>query len=148
VSGFGIREQYEAGQQLADERLWRDSSFLQQLSRNGSLLLAPNHDALWLEALAAGIGSEGRGWSWHAQLLRVLPASVVRRLLWRASLQWWAAMAELRGELARVAAERGLSECPELEAFDRRLQLAGEQIDSLSWCASDRDRELIEVIEG
>lgn len=147
MSGFGIREQFEAGEQLAGERLWRDSSFMQQLSRNGSLLLSPNHDELWLDALATSIGSEGRGWSWHCRLLRVLPAAVVRRLLWSSSLRWLNSMMIVRNEIAATAATLGIAESSELADLDRYLLLTAEQLDSLSWCASDRDRDLIEVIE-
>lgn len=147
MSGFGIREQYAAGVQLADVRLWRDSSFLHQLSRNGSLLLACNHDRFWLDALVSQLGSEGRGWTWHANLMRVLPAAVVRRILWRTSVQWWHDMLALRGQLAIAAAEHGLVCEGELAAFNRRLEIAAELIDELSWCATDDDRGLIEVIE-
>ena len=91
MSGFGIREVFEAGQDLDGIKLWREESFLHQLSMNGSLLWAENGDETYQRLLASRMGlTVGVEWDFMRSVLKILPAWAARRALWRASNDWLA----------------------------------------------------------
>lgn len=152
MSGFGIREVFEAGQELEGVRLWREESFLQQLSLNGSLLWADNSDETYKQLLAARMGlTAGVEWEFIRSVLKILPAWAARRALWRASLDWLAVIeygrllvmreALLLGRLEEVGGYQGM------RALDDRLELRHWQIDLLAWCDADSEEGQIEIIE-
>ena len=125
---------------------WRSDVFMQQLSENGSLLLYKNHDKLWIEVYWMLTGRQGSGWTREAQILRYLPAGVVRQLLWRTSYFWWEAMLASREDLARFCLRHGLLEEDVVLRLDHKLERTASQLGELLWCASDQDRGRINTI--
>jgi hypothetical protein len=152
VTGFGINEQYEAGMRLADQPLWRADSFLHQLSMNGSLMLAANHDDLWRSYLGTLLGSRGGDWDYYASLLRLLPASLVRQTLWRTSWFWWRTRVQAHFYTTnRLSLSGGLETTlrqPIVEHDLRDLHLRAWQLEALSWCRHDEaDQGTITIVE-
>lgn len=152
MSGFGIREVFEAGQELDGIRLWREESFLQQLSLNGSLLWADNSDESYKQLLAARMGlTAGVDWEFMRSVLKILPAWAARRALWRASYDWLATIEYGRLLILREALLVGRFEeamgYQGMRALDDRLELRHWQLDLLSWCDADSEEGQIEVIE-
>lgn len=156
MSGFGIHEQYEAGVEMWEHgKRWREETFLQQLSQNGSMMLAANHDLLWLECLEQQLGQPpGSDWERMAKLLRLMPAPEARRRLWQASYQWWMNMQRFRLRLLIRALGNGdvnaLAEQAQVRELAARLELRGKQLDGLSWCLTDTrgDSSAIAVVDG
>lgn len=145
MTGFSIREQLLIGRRMK-ERRWRKGSFLHQLSLNGALLLAPNHDPIWQEALWTITGRPDVGWTTNQQIFRIMPAGVVRQILWHASLEWWQAMMTYRQDIAEFALERGLLEIEEVESLDRDLDRVALQLEQLAWCAVDQEKGRIKTV--
>jgi hypothetical protein len=145
MPGFSIREQLAIGRRMKDRR-WRKDAFMHQLSSNGSLLLAPNHDPVWEDALWSITGRPYTGWTTNSHLLRLLPAGVVRRMLWHASLEWWRAMMTYRMDLADFASVRGIIDMEEIDLFDKDLERVARQLQKLSWCAVDTDKGRIDTV--
>ena len=153
MSGFGMFEQYAAGLELAERgERFREDAFLQQLSRNGAMMLAANHDELWRECMQEVLGQPpGASWEWMAQLLRTMPAYQARQRLWRASYLWW--MNSQRHRLHILAGAllngtmRQLSERAPLHAFAEDLALRGGQLEQLSWCLNDTETTTIPVVD-
>lgn len=152
MSGFGIREVFEAGQELDGIRLWREESFLQQLSLNGSLLWAENSDEAYQRLLASRLYlTPGVDWEFMRSVLKILPAWAARRALWRASRDWLATVeygrllvlreALLVGRVEEIGGYYGM------RALDDRLQLRHWQLDVLKWCDADSQEDQIEIIE-
>lgn len=138
MTGFGFREQKKALESF-DRKLWRDSAALHQLSRNGNLILAENHDPHWRALLARQLGV-GRKTPWPrlAELLRLIPADDARRILWQTSSRWWQTAFALRLALIIHSAKfgwAGLIDTGAFEAQERMLRLRAHQIVALSWCA-------------
>lgn len=152
MNGFGLREQWAAGRSLRHQRLWRDGILLHQLTVNGSLLLIDNTDELWRRLLAPTLDqSSDADWTALRGLLRLLPAHLARRALWRTSRRWLLVQAAAQlaqhahalrtGQLARVAAT------PEQQQLTRRLRHAAELLDDLAWCDSATDDGTIDVAD-
>lgn len=138
MTGFGFREQKKALESF-DRKLWRDSAALHQLSRNGNLILAENHDHYWRAILARQLGV-GRKTPWPrlAELLRLIPADDARRILWQTSVRWWQTAFALRVALLTQASRygwHGILDLSALETQERMLRLRAHQIAALSWCA-------------
>jgi len=149
MSGFGIREQWEAGKRLADPKkpLWRPASFLQQMSLNGSLLLVPNHDQFWIQGLAEMMDERGRGWTSLSARLRAMPGSSARKLLWRSSYRWWRQGQKAYPALCELSWRYQLDRPEELLRFERSLARTAVQLEALAWCEYDVQREPIDVVE-
>lgn len=153
MTGFGIRRQVEAARQLGEVRQWREESFLQQLSLNGSLMLADNHDRLWLDKLTNLMHlSSGSSWSFIQSVLRTLPASVARRLLWRASWQWLVESELARTQTIERARQGGylasLLAKADMRSQADRLSLTAWQLDVLAWVLEDDEQETIGIVDA
>lgn len=150
MSGFGIREQWQAGRQLSghsSQPLWRPASFLHQLSLSGSMLLVANHDRYWLAELARAMGQEGRGWRSLSRRLRLMPGADARRYLWRASYAWFDKQVKAYPEQSLLAF-RVLSGRPEiLRDKERELRRVAAQLRALAWCEFDVDRSPISIVD-
>ena len=154
MNGFGIREQWAAGRSLRHQRLWRDDILLHQLTVNGSLLLVDNTDELFRALLAPTLAQPAdTPWSALRELLRLLPAHLARRVLWRASLRWWTTVAAVQLAQQTFALRDGrldeLAQSPDQQAVSRRLSRLAELLDELAWCnsASDADETRIQVAD-
>jgi hypothetical protein len=152
VNGFGLREQWAAGRSMRHQKLWRDGILLHQLTVNGSLLLIDNTDELWRRLLAPTLAqAPDAQWMSLRGLLRLLPAHLARRALWRTSRRWLLIQAAAQlaqhahalhtGQLARVAAT------PEQQALTRRLERTAQMLDDLTWCDSATDDGTIAVAD-
>lgn len=152
MSGFGIDEQFEAGMKFENDTMWRTESFMHQLSLNGSLVLSANHDALWLSYLATIMNSNVVHWEHLSNILRMLPASLARQALWRASWFWWRTTMSYHKQSIKMLSEiGGLETALHIEWMETQandLALKAWQIENLAWCRSDDDQEKIEVIEA
>jgi hypothetical protein len=156
MSGYAITKNYQAGMLFADYKLWREDAFCHQLSANGSLLLAHNHDPLWHALICQIIGwPDVAEWPRVRSVLRALPAWQARRALWRASYLWFAYHLRWHIEMLRLTGRFGVAdeyyEAPATEALMRRLQLRAQQLDDLSWCAiqrTDSDDTSIAVVDA
>ncbi len=135
------------------ERLWREDAFLHQLSRNGSLLLLENSDERYQRFLAGLIGlTPGVDWNFQRSLLRALPASIVRRALWRASVLWWLSSETDRRSRSHKALAAGaltlLSENYLWKAEASSLERTEVLLEKLAWCGQDTgDEDPIAVID-
>jgi hypothetical protein len=147
MSGFGMRLHWESRKALGDIKLWREESFLHQLSLNGSLLLAENHDRLWLSLLASTMSTMRSPWDVQVELLRILPAHMTRQILWHTSRQWYYLQSHSRYRLAKWQLESGVSTPPALEGLDKMLVLRAKQLDLLQWCSEDTTAGRIDVVE-
>jgi hypothetical protein len=147
MTGSGIGEQWAASKVLGEERLWRERTFLHQLSRNGALLWVENHDQLWQRLLSENLGFRA-SWPEQRRILRLLPANLVRRLLWQTSERWFEARWGAYRRLCRFALLHGLQPEQCLGGLERRLCLAASQLDELLWCRHDRERGPIEIAEN
>jgi hypothetical protein len=154
MSGFGIHEQFEAGTIMwAEGKRWREEAFLQQLSQNGSMMLAVNHDLLWRECLERILGQpRGSEWSRMSGLLRAMPASMARQRLWRASEWWLVETQRLHLNSMYFVMEGGaaLSELldnPLSKKLQDDLALRSHQLEELSWCLEDQSQETIAIVE-
>lgn len=153
MSGWGLRDQWEATRHFT-RKMWRDESFLHQLSGNGSLLLDENCDRLYLTALSKILGFEKRiEWSLASGILLKLPAHQARRILWLASYRWWSEMHRRRAAALEALSSVGLKSEYESEAAmieeQKLLKLRGRQLDQLRWCYEDQTPEFapIPVVE-
>ena len=153
MSGFGIREVFEAGQDLDGIKLWREESFLHQLSMNGSLLWAENGDETYQRLLASRMGlTVGVEWDFMRSVLKILPAWAARRALWRASNDWLAVTeygkllvlreALLRGRLEEVSGYQSM------RLLNKLLELRYDQAEQLQWCDADSQEGQIEIVTG
>ena len=155
MSGYGLREA-KVGLALAEQGIsWREEAFLHQLSHNGSLMLAANHDELWLDNITGILGQPAdTSWETLAGLLRTLPAHKARRALWLASEQWWHIRQLLRANALSVAAGAGALDDylakPAVLTLARDLELRYSQLEELAWCLEGPqvgDGETIAVID-
>ena len=154
MSGFGIHEQYAAGVELHQEgKRWREEAFLHQLSSNGSMMLAANHDELWRECLQRVLGQPaGATWERMRGLLRTLPASDARRRLWHASYLWWMNMQRIRLRISARSLHTStldqLLDSPQMHELHDRIDLRGRQLQNLAWClTTDDDQRTITIVE-
>jgi len=150
--GYGIREVFEAGEELKGIRLWREESFLHQLSLNGSLLWADNSDDIFQRLLAARLYlTPGVDWEFMRSILKIVPAWAARRALWRASRDWLAIAEYGRLLILREALLVGRFEEVQgysaMRLLEDRLELRHWQLDSLAWCDQDSQEGQIEIIE-
>jgi hypothetical protein len=154
MSGFGIHEQYDAGVELWQAgKKWRETAFLHQLStENGSLMLAKNHDDLWLQCLERTLGQPvGSTWERMSTLLRVMPAQEARKRLWNASYLWWMNMEGFRLRMLSKGLGQGhylaLGQEDAFEEFGRLLGVRSQQLMSLAEVIEKVDNNLIPVVE-
>lgn len=149
MSGFGLREQWEGRRKIG--KGWRDSAFLHQLSLNGSLLLAENHDDAWRRVMAKQLRfSKNTTWETMVDILRRLPASDARRFLWLASYRWWEQQFRAYAVVLLAATKAGryeLATSPEMVVAQAVLEMRAAQLQDLSWCHSDQSPEFIPVFE-
>lgn len=141
MSGWGLRDQWEATRHFK-RKMWRDSSFLHQLSENGSLLLDQNHDRLYMAKLSQLLGFKKRiPWDLAAEMLLKLPAHQARRILWLASYRWWHESYRRRMAIivafVRTGHVKFLLEDPNMAANLDDLKLRAKQLKNLSWCYED-----------
>jgi hypothetical protein len=139
MSGFGLREQFAAGRSLRHQQLTRDDVLLQQLTVNGSMLRAANHDLLWCGILATSLAQPfDHPWPALRDLLALLPASLARRAMWRASLRWWQVgnrhLLTGRALALRDGYSEQFSRSPGPVALAARLDRAAEKLVELEWC--------------
>ena len=146
MTGFGIREQWAAGRSLRHTKLWRDDILLHQLTVNGSLLLIDNTDALFRAILAPTLAQPAdTPWENLRGLLRLLPAHLARRALYRASLRWftttWALQYSQQATALRYGFLAAFNQRPDQQALARRLARAAAMLDELEWCQTDTSGE-------
>jgi hypothetical protein len=138
-AGYGLRRQWDAGREFADERTWRDWLFLQQLAPNGAFLLQENHSRSWRALIAPLLGANpDEGWGRVRFLLRLLPGEMARKLLWRTSLWWYLLARRAWGLMLIDAAKHGCVEeylnHPKVQALSEHLDRTEKLLERLEWC--------------
>jgi hypothetical protein len=153
MSGWGLRDQWEATRHFK-RKMWRDSSFLHQLSENGSLLLDENCDRLYLGILSKIMGFDKRiSWQLASEILLKLPAQKARRILWLASYRWWTEIYRRRTAALMAFSSVGLyssfADDVGMEEANQALKLRARQLKNLRWCYEDQTPtfEPIPVVE-
>lgn len=157
MSALGLYERYETDLEVREAgKHWREDAFLHQLSHNGSMMLAVNHDQLWRECLASTLGqSQSMSWEWLCGLLRIMPESAARQRLWRASYLWWMHTQRLRLRVLASGLEAGilpyLADSAPMRDLARQLLLRGRQLEELAWCQQEvasADEGTITVVDA
>lgn len=146
MAGYGIREQHSLTKVFADKTLWRESSFLNQLSLNGSMLWIPNHNKYWRVLCAEIMNRPSTGWSGLRNELEQTPAGVVRNILYRASYQYHLQALDAYEKFIEASLVSTGRIPVEVKEFEASLNNSALLLRELHWCSVDRDKARIKII--
>lgn len=147
MTGFGIREQFSLIKSLGNDLHWREDSFLQQLSMNGSMLWMPNHDSYWLLLCDEAMRKPNTGWTTLREFLVEQPSGQVRRVLWHTSYQYFRQLKTAYLLFLEASLQSG-ERPPEVKALEERLERIQAQLKKLQWCAEDKSAGKIEIVQA
>lgn len=146
MAGVGVREQWELSKFLARHGQQRPIC-MQQLSLNGSLLLAKNHNAAWLYHLSQVLQRPVSSWRHYTQILLSFPGPVARRALWRASNNWLQDAYDSFPQVAELQLRYGYQGQEELNNYLAILETTALQLEALRWCEEGRRREPLQIMD-
>jgi hypothetical protein len=147
MASSGIREQWDLNKAMIKDGGYElRPTCLHQLSLNGSLLLARNHDQRWLAELARVLEREPTSWTDLSGVVAALPGPLARKALWRASYRWWQQSTAGIGALIDVELRYRSELSPAIPAFLRRLETVSGQLRDLQWCETGADQRPLRII--
>jgi hypothetical protein len=126
---------------------WRETSFLYQLSMNGSMLWVPNHSRYWAEICSMHAGRSFSGWSALRRDLAERPAFETRKILYLSSRDYFEHLKIAWSESAKASLYANGELSSYLLSWQKDLERIGNQLDSLSWCLDDGDKGRIKVVD-
>lgn len=126
---------------------WREESFLQQLSMNGSMLWAPNHNRYWAEICSDMSGRSFSGWTALRRDLAERSAGDTRKILYSSSLEFFNQSEIAWSEAAKASLYISGDIGGYLRSWRSDLNRMKTQLDNLSWCLDDDTTEKIDIVE-
>jgi hypothetical protein len=148
MAGVGVRQQWELSKFFArqDSELQRPIC-MQQLSLNGSLLLAKNHDPTWLYHLSVILDQPLSSWRHYSQILLSFPGPIARRALWRASRDWLESSYQSLPQLAEMQLQYGGNLDQEMTRCLSLLELTALQLEALRWCEQGKRPGPLQIMD-
>lgn len=107
---------------------------LHQLTLNGSMLLATNHDPAWLYWLGWITDREPSTWRHMSRSLRACPGDIARKALWRASFMWWRERVTLLPDIVRFSFDRLGDPGDAYQNETARLTRVEQYLRETRWC--------------
>lgn len=126
---------------------WREASFLNQLSMNGSMLWAMNHNRYWAEICSDYSGHAFSGWTSLRRDLAERPAGETRNILYKTSHLFYNQSEIAWSESAKEMLYSSGSFGSHLLEWRFNLDIMKDQLELLAWCLDDSDQGRIDIVE-